>query len=244
MNKDEIRQKAFEILKSKCYKLIQSKFLLAQPSISAILKCIINSPDLYDFTRECLENIDCANELAKATLTKEGSFILPKSKRVTVALITYLFNQFDSNEIDLMEFVAYYYNQDTNEGFDDFCAEIVLPYITAFEELYFKNVNSEISDSNEVAVEQIQPINSEVIEMSDYLLKKILTEIQALNNISDKDRENYIAVVEGLMIAISNIDRKIIKAIFIGMKSLFAKQRKINRSVKELNKLFKSYRII
>ena len=241
MNSIELkRQKAYEIFQAKCAKMIESKFLLAQPCIAGVLKCIIASPELYQFIKDCISNIDCEDELSKATLNSgKQEFILPESKRVMVALVTYLLNQFDNNEIDLMEFIAYYYNPDTNIGYQIFCREVVEPYCRLVGEVF---LNDNIVD--EVSEPQVQDINYAVYEQADMLIKDIVTEIQSSNSVREDERADMITLAEGMMVALSNLDAKIIIALFIGMKYAYGKHRKINKALKELEKLFIKYAIV
>ena len=237
------KKKAYEFFLSKCSKMIDSKFLLAQPCIAGVLKCIINSPELYQFIKDSLLNIDCEAELMKATLSDASeTFKLPTSKRVMVALITYLLNQFDNNEIDLMEFIAFYYNPDTNIGYQVFCQEVIVPYIEAVKDLFI-GVKADCEIEEEKQHNEYK-VNMAVYEQADIILKDILTEIQADNNITEIERAEYISIVEGMMVSLSNLDQKVIIAIWIGMKYTLCHNKRITKLLKELERLFKSYLIL
>lgn len=240
-NKSEvIKKRAYEIFLSKGYKMVESKFLLAQPFISGLLKCITASKELYMFFKESISNIDCENELIKASLKENNVFRLPESKRVMIALVTYLLSQFDSNEIDLMEFVAYYYNSDTNIGYQVFCKEVIIPYIKAVGDLFLSDNTAE----QEEAKEEVKDINAVVFEQADEIIKDIITQIESDNSLNDIERYEMITMTEGMMIALSNLDRKVIVALWIGMKYILGKNRKISKLLKELEKLLSNYQII
>lgn len=242
MNNEMKKQKAFEVFQSKCDKMIKSKFLLAQPCIAGVLKCIIASPDLYQFIKDCIRNIDCENELYKATIehNNERTFIMPKSKRIIIALVTYMLNQFDNNEIDLMDFVSYYYNEDTNIGYQEFCKDIIIPYCKACKDLFLNKIDKD----DIIEIDKPVKIKSIIFENTDTLLKNIITHIQADNGISEYVRKEYIELVEGMMVALSDINRKVIVAIWIGMKYTFIKNKKIMKLLKELEKILKNHLLI
>lgn len=239
-SKDMKKKKAYEFFEMKCVKMIESKFLLAQPCITGVLKCIIGSPELYQFIKDTISNIDCDAELAKATLDTNNRFRMPESKRVLIALVTYLLNQFDNNDIDLMEFIAYYYNPDTNIGYQVFCQEVIAPYCIAVRELFTGDIVQEDQESEDEPIR----VNSAVFEQADVILKDIFTELQADNSLSDNERKEMRSLVEGMMIALSNLDSKIIIALWIGMKYAFNRNRRIMKSLRELERLFTTYMII
>ncbi|MGI6701693.1 MAG: hypothetical protein ACOX3U_04450 [Christensenellales bacterium] len=234
MDNEQIKKRAYEIFRAKCLKLVQSKFLLAQPCIAAVLKCIIASPELYGFFKDVIVNIDLEKELMKATVA--GKLVLPESKRLKCALITYLLNQFDNNGLDLMKFISRYYDKDTNIGYQIFSSEVIMPYIDIVGDLFLNAAEEE--ESREEAV------NSAVSDMADDILKNILTAINADNSLNEKQRKEMTAVTEGMMIALINLDRKVIIALWIAMKQILGRNRKINKLLKELEKLFIDYMII
>jgi len=240
MHNEAIKKRAYEIFEAKCMKMVESKFLLAQPCISSVLKCIISSAELYQFFKDIIYNIDLEKELSKATLSKDDNrFKLPDSKRLMVALVTYLLNQFDNNGIDLMEFISYYYNPDTNIGYQVFCKDVILPYVNNVKELFIGGINEEPVQEN---IED--NINSAVLDEADGIIKNMITVISGDNSLTDIERKDYISLAEGMMIALFNLDRKVIIALWISFKYIMGKNRKLSKLLKSLEKLLRDYMII
>lgn len=241
MDKLEIKKRAYEIFRDKCMKMVECKFLLAQPSIANVLKCIIASPELYQFTKDCVNNIELDAELSKATVDQESraGIVLPKSKRVLIALVTYMLNEFDNNGIDLMEFISFYYNPDTTIGYHAFCREVILPYADAFKELFLSD--GELSEDNE---NDKSLFNPSVTEQASDIIGEVMNKIQEDNSILEQEREDLLMLTEGMLIALNDLNARVIKSLWIGMKYAFAKNRKIQKTLKDLEKLFIRYSIL
>ena len=241
MSDTDIRkERAYEIFKSKCEKMVRSKFLLAQPSIEGVLKCITGSPELYQFFKDNISNIDCESELYRATTVKENAFILPESKRVMTALVTYLLNQFDNDNIDLMEFIACYYNPDTNIGYQNFSESVITPYAEAVGELF---LGKPLSEPEPALVDDIK-LNMNLGELADEILLDMITALHGDNSLSESERREMTQMSEGMVVALANMDRKVIIAVWLGMKSIFSRYRKYFKYIKELEKLFNGYSVI
>ncbi len=234
------KQRVYDIFKEKCDSMINGKFLLASTTISKVLQCITGAPELGDFIADILKNIDCEREVIRATEQDTKSrFVLPKSNRITVAVVTFLLKEFDMQERNLSEFITIYYDKDVTLGFKMMCENIIVPYRDAVGKLFLGGIEEDYVDE----VEPLE-VKAELHDQARIIINDIMNCIQADNKITESIRSDLVSLVEGMVVALSLHDSALIHSIWIGMEYSLIRYKRIHKSIQPLGVLLQRFGMI
>ncbi len=149
--------------------LINSHLILAEKSISQLLKCIAATPLFTEVITDTLSSVNYSDEFNNSRITyiKDGKnrikFVLPAQKERIFTLVVCLLTEIDTGRRNLLDFLKEYYSDiDDTLSFKRFCDAILIPFkkagenilkITAFDETneiyqtenYFASLTAEIS---------------------------------------------------------------------------------------------------
>ena len=118
----------FEAFVNACQELKDSKIILADAKVSAILRSIVSNPTLVEVVGETLVGYNFLNELDTLTRSKTGA-LLPSEPRKIIAFVFSLLSEIDARRLDLQEFVDQYCKADTlAESFERFNKELIDPF--------------------------------------------------------------------------------------------------------------------
>lgn len=118
----------FEAFVDACNELKNSKIILADAKVSAILRSIVSNPTLVEVVGETLVGYNFLNELDTLTRSKTG-VLLPSEPRKIIAFVFSLLSEIDARRLDLQEFVDQYCKADTlAESFERFNNELIDPF--------------------------------------------------------------------------------------------------------------------
>lgn len=111
-----------------CKELKNSKIILADAKVSAILRSIVSNPTLVEVVGETLVGYNFLNELENLTRSKTED-LLPSEPRKIIAFVFSLLSEIDARRLDLQEFVDQYCKADTlAESFERFNNELIDPF--------------------------------------------------------------------------------------------------------------------
>lgn len=121
-----------EFLK-KCEQLKKSKFIMATTRIKDLLKCIVNSPVLYELFQAATAHFDYVSAKRKYFVSVNGSFlgerrlVLPESAGERLAFIFCLLVEFDHDTINFNEFLQQFFPEDGSyyASFRSFCNLVI-----------------------------------------------------------------------------------------------------------------------
>lgn len=229
---------SYSLLTERCNSMMESKFIMSNNCIIAILKVVTAMPCLTNYLIKCSQNFSFDQEYSKATSTSK--FILPSDGKTKVAFITNLLYRFDRKEIDLTKFIKTYYPSDDFENsYRIFCQNIIAPYMIAFNGILTEEdeVKSIVIDEN---ISLVEAIKSQVVDYITGLIK-IVTED---DTIKDEKKSNYLVLLEGFYYAFEINNVKMIKVVWIGLKSVFANYRTGSSYMQAIEKILTQYAVL
>lgn len=197
--------------------LRSAQFILSQNVIRKILRYIISNEELEYIVRRANENYRFVDLIATASKGNGArKFVLPTDPYKVVSLITGIFYGIDRGNIDFIMFLKSNFqgNQITSQ-YDEFCAYVMPAFSKAFESI----LNEDIST---IETQTVDNVEGDVIqEFFDQMLPIMLAVSEQLmddNTITTAERNDCIAVMEGLYYVLDKGLIPLLKGVWIGVK--------------------------
>lgn len=137
----------------KCDELTKCKFIMATTKIKDLLKCIVNSPELYGLFDKVTKDFNYVEQKSKCLISDSASFtgkvVLPPTVGQRLAFIFCLLVEFDRDTINLSDFLQVYFREDGSyfESYKAFCNTIIVGLADLIKQV-FKEQLSEPDDTN------------------------------------------------------------------------------------------------
>ena len=238
------KEDAFRLFDEAVTALTTTNFIITEKPITDLLRCLIYSDLLRTFVTDCKKGVDYESELAAAVRETESgyAFVLPKSNKRVIALVTGLLHDFDTGARSLTSFIQNFWpDVDNNMRYRLFCEEIILPYKEAFRQSFLME-GGEAEAASE-AEERIT-ISDSVIENAAPLFAALRTVFVEDNKLSDRRRESLIEVTDGLFYALEKGNLRIIKTIWIALQLALEGNKKAQRKLSDISDFFALYILI
>ena len=153
-----------------CNDIINGKFILAYNKISALLKNLTASKDVYNLLASHLNNFDFEREFSRAQLRsakEKTKFVLPETPDKILPFVFCVLVNINNHTIDLDQFISEFFTSETNnhaEEFQRFANEVILP---------FRNLIAKAFDVPEDSISsmKVQPLKNSK-EEEEELMKK------------------------------------------------------------------------
>ena len=238
------KEDAFRLFDEAVTALINSNFIITQKPITDLLRCLMFSDLLHAFVIECKKGVDYEAELTAAVRQNETgyAFLLPKSNKRIIALVTGLLRDFDMGTRSLTSFMRDFCPaQDNGDRYKIFCENILLPYKKAFRQSFLYDIDSTDQGSEP---EQRVVINETVLESSAPLFSALRTVFLGDNKLTQKKREDLIFLTDGLYYALEKGDVKMIKTVWTGLKLVLSGYKKAERKFSDISEFLALYALI
>ncbi len=218
-----------------CEDLKNSKYVIAENKIAAVLKSIADNRDLYTMFGSALYGFDYQSTFASCV---GGSyFTLPSDAQKAVALVFRILLDIDSGRLSLANFLeAYFYSESINESYARFCLELITPFETYCRVLMSRpavpppimrekpsdaeNIK-EVGSVETVVSETYNDVNNkftESLKNDAFDCLKTLSDFGASAIVGVIDRDEFEACLDGLARSIRSGDNKYIISSFLGVK--------------------------
>ena len=238
------KEDAFRLFDEAVKALINSNFIITQKPITDLLRCLVFSDKLQAFVSECLRGVDYEAELVSAVVKTETgyAFILPKSNKRIIALVTGLLSDFDKGDRSLTTFIREFYPApDNNQRYKLFCDSVLMPYHRAFRQSFLYDIdNADTSYGEEAA----KVISEPALEQAAGILSALRTIFLGDNKLSEKKRADLIYLTDGLYYSLEKGDPRIIKTIWTGMKLSLTGVKKAEKKFSELTEFLALYALL
>lgn len=240
-----VKQEALAIFNEALQGVIDSKILLCGNHIIKLMKVIAHNDLIGAFVKNCNKGVSYSNLIDDAISESGGKGLsLPKSQKLFIAMVSGLLYDFESGNRAIETFVAtYFYSKDSDTSYRRFCTEVLIPYRDAFGNMFLKGESEEIPE-NKKERRFTEVFHPEAIKQSAEILTRIRTLLLANNSFNQKDRGEYIAIVDALEVALSHSEKEETRGLFIALNRLVATKKNCSAPVKELESLLKMYNII
>ncbi len=201
----------------KCDELKKCKFIMATSKIKDILKCIVNSPDLYRLFETVTKDFSYPEYKKKCLVTtddgimRKSCVVLPQTVGQRLAFIFCLLVEIDKDTINLNDFLQIYFREDGSyfASYQSFCKNIIgsledLIRQVFKEQLALPEPRAEISPSRGNLLSEISLATEE---------EKRFVSGSAL---PDEDKENGLKILDALFFAVRDRDVGRIDALICG----------------------------
>lgn len=201
----------------KCDELKKCKFIMATSKIKDILKCIVNSPDLYRLFETVTKDFSYPEYKKKCLVTtddgimRKSCVVLPQTVGQRLAFIFCLLVEIDKDTINLNDFLQIYFREDGSyfASYQSFCKNIIgsledLIRQVFKEQLALPEPRAEISPSRGNLLSEISLATEE---------EKRFVSGSAL---PDEDKENGLKILDALFFAVRDRDVERIDALICG----------------------------
>ena len=236
MTSPSVKQ-AYSLLAERCNVMLNSKFIMSSNCIASILKVIASVPCLTNYLIKCSQ--DFSFDAAFEQATKTSNFTLPESSKATVAFITEMLFKFDRKELDLTKFIKIYYPEKNFEGsYKAFCQEIIAPYLLAFSTIINDENTDDAKQDSPAAI--FDAAKSQATQYIIALTEKVTND----ESLKDEKRQDYILMLNGLYSAFEKDSAKMIKVVWVGLKSVMASYKQGASYLLAIEKILLTYAVI
>ena len=238
------KEDAYRLFDEAVTALTTTNFIITEKPITDLLRCLVYSDFLRAFITDCKKGVDYETEFAAAVTETEGgyAFTLPKSNKRIIALVTGLLHEFDVGTRSLTSFIqTFWQTPDNNARYRGFCDDVLLPYKRAFRESF-------LTGSDEVGAAQEDEatvkVTDAVLENAAPLFSALRTAFMEDNKLSQKKREDFINLTDGLYYALEKGNVRFIKTIWIGLKLALDGNKKAERKFSDISEFLALYALI
>ena len=229
----------------KCDEMEKCKFIMATTKIKDILKCIANSPDLYNLFSVATKDFDYYSSKAKYMVTvNDGMFprsyiVLPESAAHRLAFIFCLLMEFDRETINFNDFLRRFFPEDGSyyASYHAFCDAI----IKTLRDLVGQVFKDELEKAEDAAVEVPQSDLLRAINAIDMLISEEKQYLTALPSIADEERESGLLIFTQLYEAVKSKNAPLINALVCGYNYFILYNQCVSDNIEELIKTLASY---
>ena len=236
--------------------MIESKYIIAAKKISSLLKGIVSVSYLMDNVTHCLKNFSYVAEFARnRMLVSDGSQVktkltLPVDKVRLFTFVFCLLAEIDSGSRDFTKFLNEYFESDSlNESYQKFCAEIIVPFKKAGENI-LKDADPDCVDT--VAIQEgANFFNAEQIYVSPAVNDSVLnilskTRVRLDNDFQGDthDRAECVVVTDALINAFLSKNPKLITITWIVFKNTFMLVKGFDKEIESLKTIFSEANLV
>ncbi len=222
----------------KCEEIKNCKFIVAPTKISDLLKCIVNSRELYGLFDAVTNNFDYPAVKSNCLVTisdamYERSYVtLPQTTGQVLAFIFCLLVEFDNNTLNFNDFLRKYFPEDGSyvASYRAFCNVIIKSLQDAVAQVFEKEL---CDPSYEPAPEQPSSKKAELISVANILISE---EIEYINksSVPDEDKEGGLKILYQLLAAIKCGDKNLAEALACGYNYFILYNKCVSENVVQL----------
>ena len=237
------KEDAFRLFDEAVTALTTTNFIITEKPITDLLRCLIYSDLLRTFVTDCKKGVDYESELAAAVRETESgyAFVLPKSNKRVIALVTGLLHDFDTGVRSLTSFIQNFWpNVDNNQRYRLFCDTVLLPYREAFRQSFIGDTETEQQPDQEERI----TISDSVLESAAPLFTALRTVFAGDNKLTERKREALISLTDGLYYALEKGDARIIKTVWTGLWLALDGNKKAERKFSDISEFLSLYSLI
>lgn len=205
-----------------CNELKKCKFIMASAKIKDILKCIVNSPDLYNLFNLATENFNYLQERSRYLVTVNDGFysrsyvVMPQDCTRILAFSFCLLVEFDNNNLDFNEFLRRYFPEDGSyfSSFHAFCNTVIKSMQDAILQVFKDELEKPAIMPDIVPAESAAKMS--MLTAIDLAISEEKQFISTNDKISDEDKEGAFAILTQLFNAVKSNNRPLVSALVCG----------------------------
>ena len=225
----------------KCDELKNCKFIMATTKIKDMLKCIVNSPELYKLFDTVTKDFNYTEQKAICLVTdgedilRRSYVVLPKTVGQRLAFIFCLLVEFDRDTLNFNDFLQLYFHEDGSyyASYRAFCRTV----ISSLEDLIKQVFKEQLNSPEEVRatiglpakdVKRSNLVSSIIIAVEEE--KLFLSGVPIAND----EKENAIKMLNALIGAVRAKDEQLIDALICGYNYFVLYYRCVSEGISSL----------
>ena len=207
----------------KCGELKKCKFIMATTKIKDILKCIVNSSELYKLFDTVTKDFNYPEQKAQCLITVDDGYfrtkqiVLPRTVGQRLAFIFCLLVEFDRDSLNFNNFLQTYFSEDGSyfASYQAFCRTI----ISSLEDLIIQVFKAQLEELDEPSPEQMPVVaNADKSSRLSEIELLVSAEKQYIFEckISEEETKNGCKILDELITAVKFGDEELIDALICG----------------------------
>lgn len=205
-----------------CNELKKCKFIMAPVKIKDILKCIVNSPDLYNLFNLATKDFNYLQERSNYLVTiNDGLFtrsfvVMPQDFNKILAFSFCLLVEFDNNTLDFNEFLRRYFPEDGSyfSSFHAFCNTIIKAMQEAVLQIFRDDLEKPAFAQKDLSENRAE--RTSLLTAIDLAISEEKQFISTNEKIPEGDKEGAFSILTQLYEAVKNENRSLITALVCG----------------------------
>jgi hypothetical protein len=227
----------------KCDELKKCKFIMATTKIKDLLKCIVNSVELYKLFDEVTKDFDYLAEKKQCLVTVNNGIIkksylsLPETMGRRLAFIFCLLVEFDNDTMNFNDFLRQYFPEDGSyfASYHAFCATVIDSLSDIIREVFRDQLVSEQNIPEEANADRARSIS----EISLAITEEIAFISEC--NLPDEERDGGINILNELSRAVKEGNVSLIDALIFGYNYYVLYNKVVSESVGTLIQMIAEY---
>lgn len=216
-----------------CEEIEKCKFIMATAKIKDLLKCIVNSPDIYGLFATVTKNFDYPYVKSKCLVTvNDGTFsrsylVMPNTLGSRLAFSFCLLVEFDKESVNFNDFLRKYFPEDGSyyASYHAFCNTVIAALADAVAQVYKDELQKpDLISQNPAPQPPVQqnparPQDSRASTLISSVCLQISAEMQYISEtqeVPDGEKEGGIAMLARLSDAVKTLDAGLMNALICG----------------------------
>lgn len=236
------KEQVLEFLE-KCDELTKCKFIMSTTKIKDLLKCIVNSPELYGLFEKVTKDFNYPEQKSKCLVAGSGAYsgkvVLPQTIGQRLAFIFCLLVEFDRDTINLSDFLETYFREDGSyfESYKAFCDTIIVGLADLIKQVFKEQLNAVENDSESKSVP-----NSKKLNLISTITLTIEAEKEYILNVAPRDeREGAIKMLNELVLAVRHENEDLIDTLIFGYNYFVLYNRCVSDNIASLIELISEF---
>lgn len=208
----------------KCDELKKCKFIMATTKIKDILKCIVNSPELYNLFSAVTKQYDYNQIKAKCLVTiNDGVFIrnyikMPSTVGHRLVFVFCLLVEFDKDTINFNEFLRKFFPEDGSyyASYHAFCDTVIKGLRDAVAQVFKDDLEKAAAKAEDAALPAGEGVSLSSTAEIDRLIELEMQFLTDNKLLASGEKEAGLAILDRLSEAVRERNAKLINALFCG----------------------------
>ncbi len=222
----------------KCDELTKCKFIMATTKIKDLLKCIVNSPELYGLFEKVTEDFNYIEQKQKCLIIVNGTgkVVLPQTVGQRLAFIFCLLVEIDKDSVNLSDLLETYFHEDGSyfASYKAFCNTIIIGLADLIKQV-FKDQLKEENDNG------VKPNSNKAKLISSIMLTVEAEKDYILNAAPCEEREGALKMLNSLTYAVNTENEELIDALICGYNYFVLYNRCVSDNIASLIELISEY---
>ncbi|HHX49267.1 MAG TPA: hypothetical protein GX709_02625 [Clostridiales bacterium] len=237
------QKNTLDILNELIVSFYSSRLIIVDKVISKFLKTLVENKELFEILSDCVNAYDYETEYQNALTTTDNktTFLLPRSRRKTIALVSGLLFEFDNKSKNIIDFVTTFFPAETShESYIKFLDNIITPFADSFAMLL--TTNYDLPEIKPETQNEIFPDAAK--EQCTYWLTQLSDSIISSNKIDEQTRNDALELIKGMFHMMEMQNPTFIKYVWIGLKNTLKSEKSCTREIQEINTVLYNYAVI